>query len=1028
MAEDLNKPMKKEKPKSKLVVRLMRSMLLLVLIQLITFFAILTISGEFTFVRQYAYNNLIEKTENRMNYVENEMQQKIPFVQEASEKINGHVAEILAEQNASIDDIQTDKDLNRLIMESSVDMMVDLLRRSTANDVYLILETGSLYQDTSANNAKVALYLRDLDTSTDAGYEDLLMEIGFSSISQEFGIILDSGWSLHYDLNPEDVKNTNFYYRTMETAQENSTISYKSLGYWSGFSNFSQNASPSMKYTVPLIAEDGTVYGVIGIGLTENTILSNLPANDFISEDACYILGHSKTDDQFEIITHSGISFNRFLGNADILQLADMLDKNIYSFSIGSELDLVGNVQYMTLYNQDSPYYNERWALISMADRNTVLTPLNNLMQMLIMSAIVSLLISIAVAILSGRAVVKPISNVIETMNAKRKYNHVIRFQPSKIYEIDEMTDAITQLQINVLDFSSQVSQMIRIADVGLGTFMYDREDDSVFVGQSLLKLLRFQMEQDEDVMMSRKEFLENIIAKETRQAVTESLELVADEEQTDYTKEYSVIQEDGTTIWMRLGLVHNKNKSIGILQDITNEMMEKKRIEYERDYDTITGLLNRRAYYNRIEHLFQDTSALKVAAFVMIDLDNLKYVNDTYGHDFGDDYIKTAATTLKKFQDYGGIVSRLSGDEFNVCLPGFSSKDEVREILNEIREQLLQSYCLLADGTHFKIRASAGVAWYPDDAQSYEMLMKYADFAMYTIKHSTKGGLTEFDKTAYAKDSVLITGVEEMNRIIDECAVRYAFHSIVSVKTGEIYGYEALMRPQSTVFQSPMELLRIAKTSAKLYEIERMTWTKAFVDFEVQIAAGRIAEDSHIFINSISNCSLEPSDVEAIEADHWKLLPQVVLEVLENENVNEEYNARKHRRMKKWGAQVALDDFGTGYNSEYALITMKPNIIKIDRSIISGCDKDISRRTIINSLVKLAKTKQILVLAEGVETEDELRTVINCGVDLLQGYYFNRPLFEPQPLESEKKELIQLLAKAAEDKKKESNPFGENV
>lgn len=180
---------------------------------------------------------------------------------------------------------------------------------------------------------------------------------------------------------------------------------------------------------------------------------------------------------------------------------------------------------------------------------------------------------------------------------------------------------------------------------------------------------------------MSREEFLENIIERNTRQVISEALEMTPDKTKGDYVREYYVDHRNGSTVWIR----------IGILQDITDIIMEKKRIEFERDYDSFTGLLNRHAYYQRIEALFYEKDKLKITAFIMIDLDNLKYVNDTYGHDFGDDYIRTAAMILKKFQNYGGIVSRISGDEFNICLSGFSFKDEVREIINTVRAELLR-------------------------------------------------------------------------------------------------------------------------------------------------------------------------------------------------------------------------------------------------------------------------------------------------------------------------------------------------
>lgn len=1000
MEQNLNRPSEKTGKKQKMLVRLLLPMMFLILFQLITFFSVLALGGEFTFIKKYAYDTLVEKTRNRTSYVEKELCQKVTFVKESASEINSIIMDRLEQDGSDISRIQTDKEFNREIIESAVDSIIYLMRRSLSNDVYLILETGDLYRDNMAGEAKAGIYLRDLDPSTDSGYNDLLMEMGYSSISKDFGIILDSGWKARFEPDPDDTKNYDFYYRTIRNAQENNELSVEKLGWWSGFSKIDHNSMGSMKYTVPLIADDGTVYGVLGIGITEKTLLVNLPPNDFVSESACYVLCNGKdNDDYFNICMHSGAAFNRLIGTQEALRPSKKLDENMYDFNLDSNIASVGNIQIMNLYDAESFYVDEQWALISVAEKSDVLFVFTNLIKMLLFSALISVATSIVVIVISCGNVVKPLSAVIRTMNSQREYNQVLRFQSTNIYELDKLTSAITQLQINVQNFSSQVSKMIRIADVGLCTFMYDNMDDSVFVGQSMLKLLNFPVSCNEDIVISRQLFLENIIATETREIIRECLSMNPENSETSFSKEYSIAQENGSNMWLRLSVVCNSNKTIGVLQDITSVVLEKQRIEYERDYDGTTGLLNRHAYYRRINELFSHPEKLKVTAFLMIDLDNLKYVNDTYGHDFGDDYIKTAATVLKQYQKYGGIVSRLSGDEFNVCLSGFSSKEEIRDIISKVRANLLDSYCLLSDGTHYKIRASSGISWYPDDSTSYELLMKYADFAMYTIKHTTKGAITEFDMNAYAKDSVLITGVEEMNKIIDECRIRYAFHSIISAKTGEIYGYEALMRPQSAILHSPAELLRIAKTGAKLYDIERLTWTESLRAFRKQIEMGNISQGTHIFINTISNSVLEPFDIDIVEQENMDLLPYIVMEIIESEDFNEEYNSRKLLRLEHWNAQLALDDFGTGYNSEYALITLHPNIIKIDRSIISGCDKDISRRTIINSLVNLARTKNVRVIAEGVETEGELKTVIESGVDLLQGYFINRPVFEPVPI-----------------------------
>ena len=1013
MAINNQMPVKKAGQKLKIRTRMSIPILLVVVFQLLAFFAVLFFGGEFKNIRDYAYSTLVEKTENRSTYIRNDLRTKPILVQEYAEEINGLVAGILEERGASIADIQTDKELNHLIIESSMELVTSLLRRSLANDVYLILETGDLYAD-EGGEAKAGLCLRDLDPNSGSGYDDLLMEMGFATIALDLGITRNYGWTQYFKPDPADTVNFDFYYRTIETARENSHLATNLLGYWSEFSKLAPMSSPSMKYTLPLIARDGTIYGVLGIGLMENAILTNIPSNDFLSETACYVLGHSRSEGVFGILTHSGHAFDSLLGRyADTLHVSGQLEEDIYRFDTDMDMELLGSFQYFGLYNQHSPYSGERWALISVAEKSSVLRPVTFLVQMLMASALASLLVATVVAVLSCAGFIQPITAAIRQMKVERKFNEVIHFQPSNIYEIDEMTDAITQLQINVQSVSSEVSKMISIADVGLGTFRHDRGDDSVFVGQSLIPVLGLELPRGEDIVMPREEFLDSIKNAQVRAPIAAGLELAEGETRDDRSQVYRIHMADGSTRWMRLGFTYSTNTTVGVVQDVTDTMMEKQRIEYERDYDSLTGLMNRHAYSRRVEALFDDREKLNITAFIMIDLDNLKYVNDTYGHDFGDDYIKTAATILKKFENDGGVVSRISGDEFRVCLPGFPSKEAARAVIRRVRDEFMQGSCLLSDGTHFKLSGSLGVSWYPDDADSYPLLMKYADFAMYTVKHSAKGGIAEFNKDSYSEDSALLTGVEEMNRIFKEQRIKSAFQSIVSAKTGEIYGYEALMRVQSEIFQSPLELLRTARTDGKIYEIERLTFAKSLADFQALVDAGHVEETAHIFINSIADCELAGPDMGIIEAAHRNLMPRVVLEILENGNANETFTAHKKAYMEERNAQVALNNFGTGYNSEYALLHIQPNIIKIDRSIVSGCDRDLSRRMIIGNLVKLARTKNILVVAKGVETKEELETVIACGVDLLQGYYLAYPQFQPQPLDGELAKTIRDLAGA---------------
>ena len=808
-------------------------MIILSALQISALFGALYISGEFNSVRQYAYDMLIEKTENRKNYIENMFLKNTPEVYQANTEITYITENILRENNQTIDELSTDKQLNRDILSEATQRLIYLLRVSGANDAFIILDTGDLYNKDNRDNDdiennKACVYIRDMDSSSSStsGNNDLLLEAGNSDAANKYNITLDYEWTAQIDVGKcHEDDNLDFYHKTIETAEENRNINLNELGYWSGFSRISASAPSSIKYTLPLIADDGTIYGVMGIGFLEKNVLKNMPSNDTFSKSSCYVVGADfEGNNDYSVLVSYGSLFSRLVENPDIIHMAGIDKSEIYSIGEKSDKKSIGNIQLMNLYSSESPYAGEQWALISIVDKSKTLSVYTRLLKMLAMSSAVSIVLVILAGLLIDKIVTNPVKRIVKELEKEHETNEIIRFSSSGILEVDTLTEAIEKLQIDVREQASRVSKVISMANMGIGVFMCDLDTMSVYVGESLIKLLDFSGVPIEDVSISFETFQGYISDFDNENKVCGSnmfyhdSPLMNEEIEIKYNN-----SEKNITKWYRFTLKRDSNNILGLVQDITSSILEKKKIEYERDYDLTTGLLNRRAYYSKIGELFNHQEKLVTAAFIMIDLDNLKYVNDTYGHDFGDDYIKTAANVLKGFRDFGGVVARMSGDEFNIFLYGFNSKTEIREKIKIIRKRLISSYCILADGTHYKIRASAGISWYPDDSDSYEMLIKYADFAMYTVKHSTKGNIAEFDVNSYSKDSILVTGVEEMNSIIDEQRIKYAFQTIISAHDGTVYGYEALMRPQSETLRSPMELIRIAKTGAKLNDIERI-------------------------------------------------------------------------------------------------------------------------------------------------------------------------------------------------------------
>ena len=430
-------------------------------------------------------------------------------------------------------------------------------------------------------------------------------------------------------------------------------------------------------------------------------------------------------------------------------------------------------------------------------------------------------------------------------------------------------------------------------------------------------------------------------------------------------------------------------------------EALERRRIEHERDYDILTGLYNRQAFRRTCEELFAHPEKLGHAALVMTDLDNLKQINDTYGHDWGDQYLRQTGRCLAQSVPSGTLCARLSGDEFLLFFYGYRSREEIRRKLEELREALHASTSTLPNGSELHISISAGVAWYPKDSTNYNTLKKYADFAMYQVKQSKKGEMREFDVGMYNQEAYALQTRHEFEEMLRQGAVEYYFQPIFSARSGRVVAYEALMRPQMPTLRSPMAVLKLARELGRLYDVERLTIFKASETFRDLRRKGLIREDALLFINSIASVSLNDGDVQEYKKHYADLLPDIVVEITEEEELDLKELERK-RYVPGASGTVALDDYGSGYSNGNSLLTIEPRYVKVDISIIRNIDTNADKQQFLAGLVTYAKPRSIQVLAEGVETMAELQKVLELGVDHLQGYGCARPAPVPGPIAPE--------------------------
>ena len=455
------------------------------------------------------------------------------------------------------------------------------------------------------------------------------------------------------------------------------------------------------------------------------------------------------------------------------------------------------------------------------------------------------------------------------------------------------------------------------------------------------------------------------------------------------------------STHYITLRITHILGESVsevGLAEDMTTTVLEQQRIEHERDYDTLTGLYRRRAFDRACEALFQQPEKLGCAALLMMDLDNLKQINDTYGHDWGDQYIRQTGQCFAANTPANTICSRLSGDEFLIFFYGYQDQAQLRAQLELLSAALQRSVSILPNGKQLHISISGGIAWYPTDGHDLLTLKKYADFAMYQVKHSHKGRMCDFDIGSYHQEAYAAQTQQDFELLLQEELVSYHFQPICSARSGRIAAYEALMRVDLPTLHSPAQVMQLAHETGRLYEIERITVFHSSEIFQRMQAQGLLQSDALLFINSIANVSLTVEDVEEYAQRYPELLKRLVVEITEQEDLDRACLERK-RNVPGFSGSFALDDYGSGYSNELNLLELSPRYIKIDISIVRGIDTDRDKQQIVSNIVAYAHARSMQLIAEGIETEAQLRTVIGLGVDLLQGYYLSRPAAVPAPI-----------------------------
>ena len=435
------------------------------------------------------------------------------------------------------------------------------------------------------------------------------------------------------------------------------------------------------------------------------------------------------------------------------------------------------------------------------------------------------------------------------------------------------------------------------------------------------------------------------------------------------------------------------------IIRDVTQNNLKKTEILHKIYEDPLTGLGNRRLFLKRLEDIFQESKNANANRFAVlfIDLDRFKVVNDTFGHNVGDELLINVAHRLKNCLRDTDVIARQGGDEFTVLIEGDDIADSISHIASRLSDLMNQPYMIFDQ--KLVVTASIGVLLSSDRYSNTDEMLRDADFAMYNAKSSGKATFTIFDNNIGEQASQSLRIDNDLRYAVDRKELFLEYQPIVSLASGKLLSFETLIRwnhPEQGLI-SPAEFIPIAENNGTIIDIGYWVLHEACHQLKTWQVRHKHAKQVSISVN-LSIKQLEHSQIvenvsnilneTGLAAKYLKI---EITETLLMENIHD--ISSKLNELKKMGVQIYIDDFGTGYSSFRYLHDLSVDALKIDKSFIDKLEEGASGFKITQSIISLARVLGIKVIAEGVESSAQITHLLSMKCDQVQGYYFSKPL-----------------------------------
>lgn len=421
---------------------------------------------------------------------------------------------------------------------------------------------------------------------------------------------------------------------------------------------------------------------------------------------------------------------------------------------------------------------------------------------------------------------------------------------------------------------------------------------------------------------------------------------------------------------------------------------MERRRTEERLDFlathDNLTGLANRNQLMENLRQAIAHSGRHKrYAALLILDIDNIGRINDTLGHSFGDEVIRSTAKRLGTCVRQGDTVARLGGDEFCVLLADLAHESDANVVAQKILQVMYQIFAIGQE--ELRMTVSIGGALCPQNGTEPEALLKNADVALYRAKQAGKNAYQLYSKemNERAHERLALESALHLALKRDECVLHY--QPVVNVADHSTVAHEALLRWQHPKrgLLPPAEFIPIAEETGLIVPIG--SWVLENACVQNQAWSRRLRMAVNLSARQASQSDFVATTLALLA--RLKFAPnQLELEITES-LLNDEAAALKLKILKEAGVRLAVDDFGTGYSSFVYLKRFPLDTLKVDRSFVAGIGQDVRDEAIVLTVIEMAHRLGMTVTAEGVETQVQWQFLREHGCDYAQGYYFSRPL-----------------------------------